>query len=104
MGRQGEVCGAVTGALMLLGLKTGNITAADRTAKEKTYALVDEFTARFRARHKTIVCRELLGCVLNTPEGLQQAKEQQLFLKVCPQVVHDAAEIVSEMLQDTTAA
>ena len=105
MGRQGEVCGAVTGALMLIGLKSGNITAADRTAKEKTYSLVEEFTTRFRARHKTILCRELLGCELNTPEGFQQAKEQQLFIKVCPLVVQDAAEIVSGMLQveDTTA-
>lgn len=96
MERRGEVCGAVTGALMLIGLKSGNITAADRTAKEKTYTLVEEFTTRFRVRHETILCRELLGCELNTPEGIQQAKERQFFTKVCTWAVQDAAEIVSE--------
>jgi C_GCAxxG_C_C family probable redox protein len=100
MGRQGEVCGAVTGALMLIGLKTGNITATDRTAKEQTYTLVEEFVTQFRTRHKTIVCRELLGCELNTAEGMQQAKEQQLFTKICSKVVQDAAEIVSELLSE----
>jgi C_GCAxxG_C_C family probable redox protein len=102
MGRIGEVCGAVTGAFMLLGLKAGNTTAADRTAKERTYALVGEFVTQFRARHKTIVCRELLGCELITPEGMQQAQEQQLFTKICPMVVRDAAEIVSGLLSSSS--
>ncbi len=99
MGRLGEVCGAVTGAFMVLGLKAGNVTAEDRASKERAYGLVNEFVNRFRDRHETIICRELLGCELGTPEGMQRAKEGQLFTTVCLRVVQDAAEIVSRLLE-----
>ena len=51
MGRTGGTCGAVTGALMALGLKYG-ATVADPVAKERTYALTREFIARFEARSR----------------------------------------------------
>jgi C_GCAxxG_C_C family probable redox protein len=99
MGRLGEVCGAVTGAFMVLGLKAGNVTAEDRSSKERAYRLVGEFVNRFQDRHKTIICRELLGCELSTPEGMQRAKDGRLFTTLCPRVVQDAAEIVSLLLE-----
>jgi len=79
-------------------------TATDRTAKERTHALVGGFVTQFQACHQTILCRELLGCDLSTTEGFQQAKEQQLFKKVSPRAVQDAAEIVSGLLQEATAS
>ena len=97
MGRLAETCGAVTAAFMVLGLKHGAATA-DREAKEAIYALVREFAARFKAIHGSILCRDLLGCNLNTPEGLALAQEKKLFSTVCPPYVETAAEILEEML------
>ena len=98
MGRMAGACGAVTGAFMVLGLKHGATTADDKEAKERTYASVREFTKRFEARHRSIVCRELLGCDISTAEGQQTAKDQNLFTTVCPKLVEDAAVILEEML------
>jgi C_GCAxxG_C_C family probable redox protein len=98
MGGMGEMCGAVTGAFMVIGLKYGRTRADDDEAKFKTYALVQEFTKRFKARHGTIVCRELLGCDIGTPEGHRIAKEEKLFSTLCPKFVQDAAEIIEEIL------
>ena len=91
-----ETCGAVTGAMMVLGLEHGN-TAPDREAKERVYEQVREFAQRFRARNGSLLCRELLGCDISTPEGLQQAREADFVLKICPKFVRDAAEILEEM-------
>ncbi|HLA84234.1 MAG TPA: C-GCAxxG-C-C family protein [Thermoguttaceae bacterium] len=96
MGRLGGTCGAATGAMMALGLRHG-AASADREAKERVYAQVVEFARRFTARHGTIVCRELLGCDLSTPEGLQRAVDEKAFTTVCPKFVRDAVEILEEM-------
>jgi C_GCAxxG_C_C family probable redox protein len=98
LGRQGNVCGAVTGAILVLGLRYGAAQADDKAAKENTYRLVREFTARFQAQHGSILCRELLGCDIGTPDGLAQAKERGLFGTRCPMLVRTAAEILEQML------
>ena len=98
MGRMGETCGAVTGALMVIGLKYGKTKAGDEGARDKTYELVGEFVARFKDHHGSIACRELLGCDLSNPEGLKTAKEKGLFDNLCPQFVQDATEILEEIL------
>ena len=99
MGRTGETCGAVSGALMVIGLRYGRSTAGDEGAKEKTYNLAVEFLKTFAARNDGCVkCRELLGCDISSPEGRQAAREQGLFDTLCPQFVRDAAEIVEQLL------
>ena len=97
MGRLAETCGAVTGAFMVLGLKFGSATA-ERQAKEIVYARVREFAERFKARHGSLLCRDLLGCDLNTPEGLALAQEKKLSSTVCPPYVETAAKILEEMI------
>jgi len=99
MGRMGETCGAVTGAFMLIGLKYGQTKAGDGNAKDRTYQLVREFVERFKERNRSIVCRELLGVHIGTPEGSQAFKEKGLKNAVCVKVVRDAAEIIGEILR-----
>lgn len=96
--RMGAQCGAVTGALMVLGLKYGKAKAGDEGARERTYELAREFVTRFESRHGSIVCRELLGYDLSNPEERAAAKEKGLFDTLCLQLVRDAAEMVGEML------
>jgi C_GCAxxG_C_C family probable redox protein len=102
MGRMGHTCGAVTGAYMVIGLKYGKVHEDDDEAqtKEKAYALVREFAARFAARHGTITCNELLECDVSTPEGHHQAAEKGLFKTRCPQFVQDAAEILESIINN----
>jgi len=98
MGRMCETCGAVTGAFMVIGLKYGKVKVEDEPAKEKAYALVREFAGEFKAKNGSIVCRELLGCDMSTPEGMKFAKEHRLHSTICPKLVRDAAEILDTLL------
>lgn len=94
-----EVCGAVTGALMVLGLKHGMFKDEDLEAKEKTYELCQEFAAKFKSKHGSIKCTELIGYNLSTPEGYEKAKEEDVFNEVCTKFVRDAVGILEELLQ-----
>lgn len=93
--RSGETCGAVTAALMVLGLRYGGDTTRDPAAKAAMYARAREFMTRFKSRHASIACRELLGCDVSTPEGWQQAQDRKLHETVCPKFVRDAVEILA---------
>ncbi len=93
-----ETCGAVTGAFMVIGLKYGRTRADDIEAKMKTAKMVIEFTKKFKARHSSVGCTELIGCNISTLEGYQEAKKKDLFKQVCPKFVISAAEILDEML------
>lgn len=98
MGRMGEICGAVTGAFMVIGLKYGRTAVQDTTLHEKTNRLVKEFVKRFKSGNSSIVCRELLGCDLSTPDGLKTFADKKLRDTVCTKLVSDAAEIVGQLL------
>jgi C_GCAxxG_C_C family probable redox protein len=98
MARMGKTCGAVTGALMVIGLRWGRVRAQDEQIRDKNYGLVREFVKRFEARNGSIVCRELLDCDISTPEGLKFARDNKLFENVCPKFVRDASEIVAQLI------
>ena len=98
MARMGETCGAVTGALMVIGLKYGMTQAKDEGARDKTYKLAQEFAATFKERYRSINCRELLGYDLSKPEERKVALDKGLFTTLCPQFVQDAVEIAEELL------
>ena len=98
MARTGQTCGAVTGALMVIGLKHGQTNADDKQSKEKTYALAREFLQRFQERHGATLCPELLGYDIGDPQEMQLAKDKGLFTSLCPRLVADAAEILKEIL------
>lgn len=98
MGRMSKTCGAVTGAYMLIGLKYGKYLPDDEAAKDKSYALVKEFTNRFEAIHGSICCRDLLEYDMNDPEELQYIKENGLWNTLCPGFIRNSAEIIEELL------
>ncbi|RPI01452.1 MAG: C_GCAxxG_C_C family protein [Ignavibacteriae bacterium] len=100
MGRRQDVCGAVTGAIMLIGSKHGKTVKEDASANETTYRLVREFSEQFIARHGSVSCKELLGCSLVTPEGQQFFKENNFREVKCARYVRDAAELAETMLKN----
>jgi C_GCAxxG_C_C family probable redox protein len=93
-----ETCGAVTGAFMVIGLKYGRTRVKDLRKRDKSYELAREFVSQFKTRHGSIICRELLGLDIGTPEGMRLAKERRLFTETCPNYVRDAAEIIENIL------
>ena len=99
MARMAETCGAVTGAFMVIGLKYGRTVAEDTPAHEKTNNLITEFVREFKSRHGSIICRELVGYDISTPEGLIEARDRNLFTTLCPKYVRDAAEILEKILE-----
>lgn len=99
LGRRQDVCGAVTGAAMVIGLKHGQAHAGDREAKERTYLLVRELMARFTAEFGSCLCRELLpGCDLASEEGQRLYRERDLAEKVCRPCVRYAVCVLEEIL------
>jgi C_GCAxxG_C_C family probable redox protein len=95
MARTGKTCGAVTGGLMALGLKYGYTAPEGRDA---TYGIAQEFMRRFEEKHSSLVCRDLIGFDISTPENRERAQQSGMFQNICPGLVRDAAEIVQELL------
>ena len=98
--RMGETCGAVTGALMVLGLEAGNTDPQNKAAKDACYDLAAQFARRFTERQGTIICRQLTGFDLNDPESLLQARESGVFEERCPRFVQASAQILEHMLAE----
>ncbi len=98
MASTGEMCGAVTGAMMVIGLAHGRVTPEDVQAKSRTYQLTRKLWDDIRARHGSIVCREILGLDIGTDEGNRRARESGLFKERCPRLVRDAAQALEELL------
>jgi len=96
--RLGQMCGAVTGAFMVLGLAKAGDNCDQRDRRDSVYAAVTEFVKRFEQRNNVVICKELLGCDISTPQGVSQATRDGLFRTICPKLVQDAAEILEEML------
>jgi C_GCAxxG_C_C family probable redox protein len=96
LARRGELCGAVTGALLALGLARGTDKPA---SKDEIYRLSQEFMRRFEEKHGAILCRNLIDCDLSTPAGYQTAAEKGVFRSICSGLVGDAVEIVQSLLE-----
>lgn len=98
--RRGEVCGAVSGGIMALGLAKGHCKGGDVDSKNKANALAKEFEDRFEEVNGTIFCRELLGYNVSIESEMAIIKEKGLINKLCPEIIDSAIEIVEDMLKD----
>lgn len=98
--RKGEMCGAVSGALMVLGLLYGHSESEDLETKARSYALSEEYMDRFIRENGSVVCREILGYDLSKPEEREKIMEKNLFRTFCPEVIRSAVEILDRLLQE----
>lgn len=98
MARTAKVCGAVSGAYMLIGLKYGKTLPEDKATQEKCYELSKVFTDRFNEIHGSIHCCDLLKSDLSTPEGLKYITENSLWETLCPIFIRDACQLIEELL------
>lgn len=100
MGRLREVCGALTGAFMVAGLKKGYTSPTDKEAKAEHYKLIQDMANSFKEENGSIICRELLeGCVPKKETHIPEDRTQKYYQKrPCVYMVETAAKIAEEML------
>ncbi len=98
MARTGEVCGAVVGALMCIGVKHGRDEVGQ--PEDKARELSGEFLRAFREEMGSLHCRELTGIDLSTPEGLQAFLGSDVPVRVCLRAVGFTYETVLGLLRE----
>lgn len=92
--RDAELCGAVSGAVLVIGLKYGSVYP---TEKEVCNLKTEEFIRYFKKRNKSIVCRQILGCDITTANGKEKALAENYFTTICLDMVVSAAEILEQL-------
>lgn len=100
VGRSREVCGAVSAAAMLVGMKYGATDGEDSESKQRTYAVVQQVIAEFKQTNPSIVCRELLNLPENTvSDPKPEARTENYYKKrPCAELVADSARAVEKIL------
>ena len=101
MGRLREVCGALSGILMVVGELYGGYDVTDHDAKTRHYTIIQELAAKFRAHYGTLMCRDILGL----PEGPSDPEPKAhtpdyLATRPCPGGVECASDILDEFLAE----
>ena len=99
MGRMREVCGAVSGMLMVAGLLYGYDRPGDDSIKKQHYALVQDLAGQFREEVGSIVCREILK---NPPSDPNPTPRTAEFYKVrpCARMVLLACQILDRYIEE----
>ena len=99
MGRLREVCGAVSGSLMVLGLVEGYSDPTIYDGKARLYEQVQELAARFREENGSILCRELLGLEEGPSSARPEERTESYYAaRPCAELCASAARILSEHL------
>ena len=95
MGRMREVCGAVSGMLMVAGLLYGYDTPGDDVSKKAQYTLVQELAGKFREQAGSIVCREILK---NPPSDPNPTPRTAAYYaqRPCARMIMIATQILSD--------
>lgn len=100
IGRMRDVCGAVSGALMALGLRRGYSDAGDLKAKSELYKTVQDFANNFRQENGSIYCRDLLGLKQSGKDAPNPTPRTKEFYKSrpCAELVRSAADLLEQLI------
>ena len=97
----GEMCGAVCGALAVIGARYGHYELGDNEGNLRMQAKVKQFKDAFKERYGTLVCRELLGEYdFSRPGDDKKAAESGIFFDKCTGFVGSALEILEEIMDE----
>lgn len=84
-----ETCGAVTAALMAIGLKYGHYMPHATDDKNKSIKKSMEFKSKFLEKYPSLKCKEILGYDLSNPDEMEIITEKNLIPNICPKLVID---------------
>lgn len=94
----GSTCGAITGALMAIGLKYGHSMPNTPEVKNENIAKLMEFKEKFLEKYDSIICKELLGYDISVPQDREKIMEKQLLTTFCPKLVSDVIYTLKEVI------
>jgi C_GCAxxG_C_C family probable redox protein len=100
VGRQGEVCGALTSGVLIVGLVHGRDDAKDKKAKDAAHAKAGEFVRRFADVNGAIRCRDLIGLDVSTDEGVQEYYLRNLLDGKCSDIVGNSVRVIMGLLSE----
>lgn len=101
MGRLREVCGAVSGMFMVLGLKEGYTDPSDGPLKAQHYQKVQTLAKKFEKENGSIVCRELLGFNQKHDSPIPESRTKSYYKKrPCAELVGMAAKFLDEFFEE----
>lgn len=100
VGKQGEICGALNGGSLALGLLYGRDDPGDKATKTAVNAKVAQLFERFTESNGLIRCRDLTGVSLNTEEGSRLFHERDSHTNVCNGAVSRAVRAVLELVEE----
>jgi C_GCAxxG_C_C family probable redox protein len=98
IGVQGEVCGAVAGAVIAIGVLVARKEKDILEHKKTAYGLAAKFLKKFKENYSTAICSELLG--YDITDSKLREENRPLFEKECPKFVVKAIEILLEMFPE----
>ena len=99
MGRMREVCGAVSGMLLVAGILYGYDTPGDDSVKAAHYQLVQQMAEQFRQETGSIICRDILKNPPSDPTPTVRSAEFYQ-MRPCTRMVYLAAEILSKVISN----
>lgn len=97
---RGEICGAVSGAIMAIGVLNGKIYDEITEVKDATRKDTIEFYKLFQKRFRHNTCYGLIGIDPNDPDAKQTASDEGIYKENCPNFVVEAVKIVLEMFKE----
>ena len=100
MGRLREVCGAVSGIFILVGLKYGYSNPKNKDLKSKHYKLIQDIANKFKESNGSIICRDLLNQKDSPISHIPDDRTEQYYKeRPCTVLVEEAAKIAEEILK-----
>ena len=96
----GQQCGAISGAMMAIGILEGQTNFDLQQHKSKTYELSTELHTKFKDEFGSIICDELTGIDMSDSQKMQDAIDTGHFGKICPKFIESTIRAVLTMYPD----
>jgi len=97
--RSGSTCGALSGAIMTIGLVIGRVKSDEVEKRDRVYKMALRMIADFEKEFGTSLCKDLTECDLRTPEGYEKFHSQKVRETVCPKFVKWSANHAKRLIE-----
>lgn len=98
--RNGEVCGAISGAIMALGLKVGYYNNDDLNNKERANQITSYLMDKFYEKYGTVRCKDILGCADKTMDEWREVKATPEANETCFELIEVATTFLYKTLKE----
>lgn len=98
LGRQGKLCGCVSGALMVLGLEHGGDSTKDTNIRISAYDIAKNFSQDFKEKNGALDCKDIIKYNLSKPEDRVIVQEKNIFQTHCTKVISNTVKLLDEYI------